>query len=315
MTSVNDDRMAFLFCCERNQRDALAMPRIWKTPRKILCATDLTPTCDRAVDRAIHLAREWEASLFLVHVVDDTGMPGQNFAEGVRKAEARLEQQFKGHPQGAGLDIETLVSYGNPAERILGKCDRLFIDLLVMGAGDGTALSQRLLGSTVKHVLRQALQPVLSVRSRAFAPYRSVAIATDFSPPSAEALECALALFPTAKPTVVHVYEDALHGLLASDKVTGPLAERHKQEMREHAEKSLAEFAEGPRARRPDLTTAVEIGAPEAGLKKYIEQSNPDLVVVGTLGRTGLRRAVIGSVAERLIGRLPCDVLAVRPTE
>ncbi|MFM9849686.1 MAG: universal stress protein [Hyphomicrobiaceae bacterium] len=288
---------------------------MWKPPRTILCATDLTPNCDRAVDRAIELARRWKASLLVVHVVDDTGLPARDFTERVRKSEALLEQQIKGHPEGVGLDIDTLVSLGSPAERILGKCDRLFIDLLVMGPGERTSLGQRLLGSTVDHVLRHALQPVLSVRNRAFAPYRNMAIATDFSLPSKEALDCALALFPDAKATVVHVYDDALHGLLASDKVTGPLAERHKREMRALAEKAIAEFVERPRTLRPDLTTAVEIGAPEAGLKHYIDQSNPDLVVLGTHGRTGLRRAVIGSVAERLIGTLPCDVLAVRPTE
>jgi len=300
--------------CWRNQKKALAVPGIWKPPRKILCATDLTPTCDRAVDRAIELARRWKASLLVVHVVDNT-LPARDFTERVRKSEVLLEQQIKGHPEAAGLDIDTLVSLGSPAERILGKCDRLFIDLLVMGPGERTSLAQRLLGSTVDHVLRRALQPVLSVRNRAFAPYLSLAIAADFSPPSKEALECALELFPDAKATVVHVYDDALHGLLASDKVTGHLAERHKREMRALAEKAIAEFVENARTSRLNLTTAVEIGAPDIGLKRYIEHSNPDLVVVGTHGRTGLRRAVIGSVAERLIGTLPCDVLAVRPTE
>ena len=44
------------------------MPRSWKTPRKILCATDLIPSSDRALDLAIQLAGEWKASLLLVHI-------------------------------------------------------------------------------------------------------------------------------------------------------------------------------------------------------------------------------------------------------
>lgn len=292
-----------------------AMSRTSTTPRKLLCATDLTPNSDRAVDRALQLAGHWKASLLILHVVDDTGLQREDFAARTRQAEAELERQIKSHPGAAGLQVDTTVTHGNPADRILSRCDRQFIDALVTGIGEHAEIGRRLLGSTVDHVLRHALQPVLCVRNRAVGPYRSMAIATDFSSPSREALDCALALFPEAKATVVHAYEDTLHGLLASDQVTGPLAERHKREMQEHVEKSMQDFIATARAVRSDLATALEIGAPEAALKRYIERFGPDLVVAGTHGRTGLRRAVIGSVAERLIATLPCDVLAVRPTE
>ena len=291
------------------------MPQTWKTPRKILGATDLTPSSDRALDRAIQLAGEWTASLLVVHIVDDTGLLTKDFSSDVRRAEAQLNRQIKAHPGTSELEVDVMVTLGKPAERILAKCDRLFIDLLVMGTGEKASLRQRLLGSTIDHVLRHALQPVLSVRDRTNASYRTMAVATDFSPPSQEALDCALAFFPDAKATVVHTYEEILHGLLTSDRVTGELAERHKIEIREFAEKSMSEFVEEPRRLRPDLATALEVGPPEAGLKSFIERQNPDLIVVGTHGRTGLRRAVIGSIAERLIAKLPRDVLAVRPTD
>ena len=291
------------------------MPRPWKTPSKILCATDLTPSSDKAVARAIQLAGEWKASLLLVHIVDDTGLLTKDFALDVRRAEAQLKQQIATHPAAAEIDAEALVSQGHPAERILAKCDRLFIDLLVMGTVEKASFRQHLLGSTVDHVLRHALQPVLTVRDRPQAAYRTMAVATDFSLPSQEALDCALTFFPNAKATVVHTYEETLHGLLASDRVTGEVAERHKIEIRAFAEKSMSEFVAEPRRLRPDLANALEIGAPEVGLKSYVERHNPDLIVVGTHGRTGLRRAVIGSVAERLIAILPRDVLAVRPTD
>ena len=130
-----------------------------------------------------------------------------------------------------------------------------------MGTGEKASLRQRLLGSTIDRVLRHALQPVLSVRDRTQASYRTMAVATDFSPPSQEALDCALTFFPNAKATVVHTYEETLHGLLASDRVTGELAERHKIEIREFAEKAMSEFVEEPRRLRPDLATALEVGA------------------------------------------------------
>jgi nucleotide-binding universal stress UspA family protein len=291
------------------------MSRSWNFPRKILCATDLSPSCDRAVYRAIRLAREWNAILLLVHIVSDAGLQTSDFAATVRHADSELRRQVTSHPGAADIDLEVIVSQGNPAERILAKCDRLFVDLLVLGAGEKASFRQRLLGSTVDRILRYALQPVLTVRDHAHVAYRTMAVATDFSPPSKEALDCALAFFPNAKATVVHAYEDTLHGLLASDQVTGELAERHKIEMRTSVENGMHELVVEAQQNRPDLATVIEVGAPEAVMRRYAERHDPDLFVVGTHGRTGVRRAVIGSVAERLIGTMPRDVLAVRSAE
>ena len=95
------------------------MPRSWKMPRKILCATDLTPSSDRALDRAMQLAGEWQASLLLVHIVDDTGLLTKDFASDLRRAEAQLQRKMTTHPEAAEIDAEVIVSQGHPAERIL----------------------------------------------------------------------------------------------------------------------------------------------------------------------------------------------------
>ena len=287
------------------------MSKIWKRPSKILAATDLTPSSDLGLERAVELAAYWGARLYVVHAVDDDRHPSEEIAARTKAAEAEIERKIKGDPAAASVEVEVLTTLGNPAERILAKCDRLFIDLCVMGAGERRTLGQKLLGTTVDRVLHHALQPVLSVRKSIVGPYRKIAIATDFSPPSRTALDCALALFPSTAATVLHAYEIALHGLVPSDRVTGPLAERHKREMTAHVESAMNEFIAGARPRDPKLATVCEIGTPEGVLTQHVEQNAFDLVVVGTHGRTGIRRAVIGSVAERLIGTLPCDVLAV----
>lgn len=71
-----------------------------------------------------------------------------------------------------------------------------------------------------------------------------MAIANDFSPVSKEALDCALALFPRVQPTVIHAYEDTLHGLLPTDRVKGPLADRHRVEMKSFVNACMAQFVE-----------------------------------------------------------------------
>lgn len=291
------------------------MSKEWMRPSVILAATDLTPKGDLAVERAIALASHWGARLYVVHVVEvGDGSSSRSVEEAsaqAKTAEAGIERQIKSNPVAAEIEIGVLSTLGSPAERILIKSDRLLVDLLVMGGGRERTLGQRFLGTTIDRVLRQSMQPVLCVRRPAAGPYRRIAIATDFSPPSRVAFDCALALFPSAEATVIHAYDVALHGLFEFDRVTGPLAEKHEQEMTDHAASAMNEFVSGAVAREAKLSRVCEIGKPESVLTQYVEQNACDLVVVGTHGRTGVRRALLGSVAERLIGTLPCDVLAV----
>jgi nucleotide-binding universal stress UspA family protein len=253
--------------------------------------------------------------LLVLHVIDDARPPSGDLVALTREREVQLGREIKSYRAATGIDIDVYVAVGNPAKIILGRCDRLFIDLLVMGPSGRSSISERLLGSTVDHVLRHSLQPVLSVRNRVLSSYNNMAVATDFSAPSKEAFDCALAFFPDAKATVVHAYDDTLHGLVQFDQVTGPLAKQHQREMRGAVERSMESFVANARGKYPDLATALYVGAPDTVLRDQVRRSDCDLVVIGTHGRTGFRRALIGSVAERLVGTLPCDVLAVRPTE
>lgn len=193
------------------------MSRPWAAPRKLVCATDLTTRFNRAVDRAKQLAGQWQASLLALQVVDETGVLGRDDSEVARKRGAVLERDIRRHPAASTIDVDTNVTLGNPAERILGRSDCLYIDLVVMGPGERRSLSQKLLGSTVDHVVRHALRPVLAVRNRVTGPYRKIIVATDFAPASKEALDCALTLFPDAEVTVMHADDASLRGVLPCD--------------------------------------------------------------------------------------------------
>jgi nucleotide-binding universal stress UspA family protein len=288
------------------------MTKVWMRPAKILAAVDLSHDSEGALERAIGLATYWGARLFILHAVDDEALPSAAEASArAKSAEAELDRRMKANPAADGCEYEVFTNLGNSVDRILATCDRQYIDLLVMGTGKTRTLGQRLLGSTAERVLRKALQPVLVVRNPTTGPYRKLAVATDFSEPSCAALQCALGLFPNAATTIVHAYEVALHGLVSFDRMTGPLAERHEREMTEYVRQSLAECVAQAGALSPKLSTEGGIGTPEAVLNALIKRDAVDLVVVGTHGRTGVRRALLGSVAERLIKTLPSDVLAV----
>jgi nucleotide-binding universal stress UspA family protein len=79
------------------------------------------------------------------------------------------------------------------------------------------------------------------------------------------------------------------------------------------AQQDMADLAATDGMAGLQYQSVLEQGTPEAVLTDHVEKQWPDLVVTGTYGRTGHQQAAIGSVTERFLHVLPCDVLAVRP--
>ena len=82
--------------------------------------------------------------------------------------------------------------------------------------------------------------------------------------------------------------------------------------LRHASEEATAAVAEAAEAAGVDVVEAVEVGVPDGEIRDYAATHDVDLVVMGTHGRTGAERMVLGSVAERVIRSAPCPVVTVR---
>jgi nucleotide-binding universal stress UspA family protein len=141
--------------------------------------------------------------------------------------------------------------------------------------------------------------------------WKRICCAVDFSEPSRVALETAAGLAKAAGATLALVHAYAVPApvgdFLVTPKDLGTLAsgeaERTMRRWQEEAERRVG----GP------VKTAVVAGDPASEIIRFARAEAADLVVVGTHGRTGLKRLVIGSVAERVVREAPCPVLVARP--
>jgi nucleotide-binding universal stress UspA family protein len=278
-------------------------------PRKILLATDLTPACDRAFDRAAQLAAAWNAELIACHVVEASSLRSWGIERRVHNAETEMERLVRGVRLRKKLAHHIVI--GDPAERTLKYAEQVGADFLVTGPAHGKIIGDKLLGSTAARILRQAQQPVLAVRRRPEAPYTTVAVAVDFSAPSRRAFRCGQLLFPQARFTLVHAYEVSPDfGGRNEDKSLDVLEAEEKARIARVATQDFADLIASGRA-GSKAETVLEQGTPQAVLTSYVERNWPDLVVAGTRGQSGSQETLMGSVAEGLLKSLPCDVLAV----
>jgi nucleotide-binding universal stress UspA family protein len=286
--------------------------------QNILVATDFSDQAGRAVEAAKELAAHFDARVCLLHVVDPARyardlLPG-TFTEVERRlavaASERLEELAK--EKFAGLTVDVAAVTGEAiAATIAEEAKERKADLCMVGTHGRTGINRMLIGSVAEAVVRLAPCDVLTVPSVRQDPAipRRIMVATDFSEQAERALARAGALTQSfgSELTLLHVHDPRVPvvpmGVPAIDEP------QLRNWAREQLAKLASERLEDDARVRSELL--VEPSAPDA-ICRHAEESATELLVLGTHGRRGVTRLLIGSVAERVVRHAHCPVLVVR---
>ncbi|MCD9095380.1 universal stress protein [Luteimonas fraxinea] len=277
----------------------------------VLLATDRAPRCDRALDRALVLARSLGGTAVAATMVD----PGTRQAEKVLRRKqpdwyratslrTRAERWLRREVAQPGVAWRVHAGEGDAGAQLNGILDGCAGDMLVVtGPVRPGVLSPTVFGSTVDHLLRRERIALLTVHERVHGEYRHMVVASDFSAPSLAALQRARALFPAARLTVLHGFEVPLLGLMntGQDETVAQV----RAQLREAGQALLHKHA-------PDAELVVEHGDPARLVQQHVESVDPDLVVVGTHGRGAVYELLVGSVARRIVAASAVDTLLIR---
>lgn len=279
--------------------------------KRLLFATDLSPRSDRAMDRALDLMDCHEASLAVLHVIDQD-LPANAIEALRREANGVIESRINCLRAPLRERVSFMIATGTPEKRILEAAKEVEADLIVAGTHRKDFLGDLFLGTTVERVIRYGEGPVLVVRDRVQAPYRRVLVATDFSVHSRKSLEFALQLVPQGAFHLVHAFDVPYGGFITGQNVREQAAEKHRWQMDEMLGDELKTFLATLPSPAPSIEPILRQGSVREVISQQIEKLQPDLLVVGTHGRTGVAHAFLGSVAEDLLSDPPCDVLAFK---
>ncbi|QCC50123.1 universal stress protein [Halapricum salinum] len=206
-------------------------------------------------------------------------------------------------------DYSTDVVQGAPAETIVEYAEKYDYDVIVMPTQGRQGLSRYLLGSVTEKVVRLSSIPVLTSRMNpddAFEfPYEQLLLATDGSQSAEHAAMHGLDLAAALDATV--------HALSAVETaVMGPDVEDVTNAGRDAAEEAVDTIANAAQRRGiDDIVRHVEDGAPAETILDVIESEDIDAVVMGTTGRRGITRILLGSVAEKTVRSAPVPVITV----
>jgi nucleotide-binding universal stress UspA family protein len=208
-----------------------------------------------------------------------------------------------------------MVVAGNAFDGILRTAESLPADLIVMGAHRKQLLRDIFVGTTVERVIRTGSLPVLMVNAEVGRPYEKVIAAVDLSEPSAHAIKTgkALGLIRNAALVLVHAFTPLAEGKMAlagidENKIRSYVADEH-----ERARREIAEFLEAHDLASDPWSFRIRKGGATDVISDAVKGISPDLLVIGTHGRSGILKILLGSVTENALRTLDVDTLAVPP--
>jgi nucleotide-binding universal stress UspA family protein len=279
---------------------------------RILCATDLLPRGEAAVERAGLLAHQLEAELTILHVTspkDSAETLERNLQVARDRAKCRAEPQ----PSSMRRPAVVTAPAGDPARTILETAEQLNARLLVLGPQREPASRVTLEGTVVAQALSARRCPVLVVRNQVRDAYRRVLLALDFSEASLAAIRAAesLVITPEVEATVVHADRPPVLGMLQLMDPRLDSIDQYGVDWTREAHQAISELLEYESANSARYDIRIERQPAASGILHAIDRCAPDLLVMGTRGAGRLRRALGGSIANRVLRETRCDVLNV----
>lgn len=211
-----------------------------------------------------------------------------------------------------GLSIETTIGTGRPADVVTALAEEQDGDLIVVGSRGHGVIESMLLGSVSAEIVDRSRLPVLVARRRSI---DRVVLGWDGSEGAEQAVGCLLdwGIFTRSEIHVVSVADLRLPTWTDSstmgEEAAAAAFERAAEPSRQQHEQMAHEMSK--RLTRAGLTSEAHLrdGDPGYELVRAAETFEADLIVVGTRGRTGLARLLLGSVARNVLHHAHCSVL------
>jgi len=291
-----------------------------KTYHHILVGVDFSPASRAALRTAIRIAAFNSTPVTLFHSIEP------ELASAIKEAHHLSDEDVFKHVNdrvlaflqesetGAHL-VNIRIEVGQAFSSLSNTRDKNEADLVVLGTR-GTEHGPNHIGSVAAKAARKIPADVLLVREEVTGPFRHVTACVDFSETSAEAVRAAqyFAEHDQAALDAVFIHQSALTMSLDYGGFLPPLAEVETVPL-DSMQEQLNEFV-SPLVRRgntPFRSLVLDRINVREGLLEHIRESETDLVVLGTRGKTDLRTLFIGTTAEKIVNNVSCSVLAVKP--
>lgn len=289
-----------------------------------IASGELGPDAQAALLQVEELARATGAKIALCAVLE---ISEQAFhllqvdrAHAVRTVEDVAKKTLEDIAAGlrsTGSEVTTVVRFGEAWEELSREASSGKHDLVLVGTHVRSAVARMLFGSTSRKLMRACPVPVWVAKPGEIREVREIAVATDFSEAAFAAVQAAVGVAQAlqAKLFVIHALEFPFESYMRTAGVSEDEMKKARTQLYAEARERLE--AEMMRTDARALTYGVKLeiveGTPDTAVPEFVTKNEVDLLVMGTVGRSGLTGVLLGNTAERMLAHLHSSLLAIKP--
>jgi nucleotide-binding universal stress UspA family protein len=286
---------------------------------KILFPTDGSDYAESVLEYALQIATEHEATIHILNVAD-TGQDSVSVIRGqvidaLEEEGKDIVEKAAGRAREQGISVVADVLQGTPHNTIVDYSDQYGLDCIVMPTHGRSGIQRYLIGSVTERVINTAEIPVIAVNPDRDRPLRypcqHILVPTDGSRGAALAVREGIEVAKTTGATLhlLHVVETGNLGPDARSILK-------QDDLEARANEILTEATEKSTELSPDaVISVIKHGTPSREIRRYIDEHEIDLAIMGTHGVTDFIRYALGGVSAKLVRTSPVPVMWVREAD
>ena len=268
-----------------------------KLLKNILVAIDFSESSENELNNSIQFAKMFNSKITLIHVLpDDIG--NDKVKALVEKAATNQLKEINNKISNEEIETgEPILDYGRYSDCIVNASDRINANLVIIGAGEKKKKDKFQLGITAENIIRKSDKPVFVVKNNQQLDINHIICPIDFSQESSRALKNAIIMARMFKAKLVVL---SVHPLFRQSFTKLEAAKINEQRRKDH-EVEFHKFIKPFNFVDVNIEMVLKGGDPALEILKSIKKTKSDLVIMGTTGRSGINKVLMGSVTEKVV--------------
>lgn len=281
-----------------------------KLLEKILMPIDVNDMNDEQIGAAAQIAKEFHSEVIVMYVLPESDLHpdveklvGKYTNKAINKAVKALKKENV-------TCLEPIIRNGNPVSNILEVATDENVNLILVSSGANINNDRFKLGTTAEKLVQLSDVPVWVTKYGEELRMKRIMCPIDFSDPARRALRNAILLSNNFDATlhILGVFEPFF---TSSPRLNFDQKEENEK-LRKQFDQQMDEFLSGFSLKGVNYKVEIAVGVPHDRILKAIEKSGIDMLVIGTNGRSGFSRMLLGSVTEKVIRELPCSFVTTK---
>ncbi|MBZ9630804.1 universal stress protein [Salegentibacter sp. LM13S] len=281
-----------------------------KLIKRILVATDLSNASENVVENAIDMAKIFESEIALVYVLP-TNTGNKKTDDLLKKFAAKELGEMNKLIKDKGITpMEPFLEYGDFSDKVIEVSKKIEANIIFAGAGEKLKDNVFQLGSNAGKIIKKSNKPVFIVKNQESLSLKSIVCPIDFSVQSRLALKNAtmMARRFDAELVILSVY-DASHLFAIRNKIN---IDEQIESLDKDYQRQFDTFLKDFNLNDLKITKEIKQGEPAKEILNTIKHYESDLLIMGTTGKSGISKILMGSVTEKVIREVPCSFITLK---